>query len=156
MDVHKVSFPLSPKLVNHLLRAATACSYRARVRKSRYWGGNASVPLPLLDVTWPPYLFSGELCTSPFACLCTPCAVGSAVSASLCSEHVNETSYWRSGRQKWEKLRHRTVTQCATLAHPCYRVMMSHGACTSGTSRILTIASLHRLKMEILIPAPAD
>ena len=30
------------------------------------------------------------------ACLCTPCAVGAAVSASLCSEHVNQTSYWHS------------------------------------------------------------
>ena len=70
-----------------------------RVCKSRYWGVNASVPLPLLEVTRPPYFFSGELCTSPFACLCTPCAVGPAVSASLCSEHVNETPYLRSGRQ---------------------------------------------------------
>ena len=28
-------------------------------------------------------------------------------------------SYWRSGRQYWEKLRHLAVIQCATLAHPC-------------------------------------
>ena len=62
--------------------------YSAQVRKSRYWGGNASVPLQLLDVTRLPYLFSGGLFTSPFACLCTPCAVGPAVSAALCSEHV--------------------------------------------------------------------
>ena len=29
-------------------------------------------------------------------------------------------------------------------------------ACTSRTSRVLTVASLHRLKMEALIPAPAN
>ena len=29
-------------------------------------------------------------------------------------------------------------------------------ACTSGTSRVLTVASLQQLKMEALIPAPAD
>ena len=31
-----------------------------------------------------------------------------------------------------------------------------HDACTSGTSRVLTLASLQRLKMEALIPASAD
>ena len=36
------------------------------------------------------------------------------------------------------------------------RVMMSHDASTSGISRVLTVASLQRLKMEALIPAPAD
>ena len=36
------------------------------------------------------------------------------------------------------------------------RVMTSHDACTSATSRVLTVASLQRLKTEILIPAPAD
>ena len=35
-------------------------------------------------------------------------------------------------------------------------MMTSHDACTSGTSRVLTVASLQRLKMEALIPAPAD
>ena len=34
--------------------------------------------------------------------------------------------------------------------------MTSHDACTSKTSRILTLASLQRLNMEALIPAPAD
>ena len=34
--------------------------------------------------------------------------------------------------------------------------MISHEACTSGTFRVLTVASLQRLKMEALIPAPAD
>ena len=34
--------------------------------------------------------------------------------------------------------------------------MMSHDACTSETSRVLTVASLQRLKMEALIPAPVD
>ena len=36
------------------------------------------------------------------------------------------------------------------------RAMLSHDACTSGTSQVLTIASLQRLKMEALIPAPTD
>ena len=35
-------------------------------------------------------------------------------------------------------------------------VMTSHDVCTSGTSRVLTVASLQRLKIEALIPAPAD
>ena len=39
----------------------------------------------------------------------------------MLSEHVNFTSYWRSWRQQWEKLRHLAVTQCATLAHPWSR-----------------------------------
>ena len=34
--------------------------------------------------------------------------------------------------------------------------MTSHGACNSGSSLVLTIASLQRLKMEALIPTPAD
>ena len=33
-------------------------------------------------------------------------------------------------------------------------VMISHDACTSGTSRVFTIVSLQRMKMEVLIPAP--
>ena len=36
------------------------------------------------------------------------------------------------------------------------RVRTSHDACTSGTSRVLTVASLQLLKLEALIPAPAD
>ena len=36
------------------------------------------------------------------------------------------------------------------------RVVTSHDSCTSRTSRVLTVASLQRLKMEALIPAPAD
>ena len=83
-------------------------------------GKHFKSPICCCDVTKPPYLFSGELCTSSCtvnSCLWTPCVVGAPVSASLCSEHVNQTSYWRSGRQYWEKLRHRAVTQCATFAH---------------------------------------
>ena len=52
-------------------------------------------PIHCCDVTKPPYLYSGELCTSPCtvnSCLCTLCAVGAPGSASLCSEHVNQTS----------------------------------------------------------------
>ena len=48
------------------------------------------------DITKPPYLFSGELCTSPLHCkllFVTPCAVCAPGSASLCSEHINQTSY---------------------------------------------------------------
>ena len=40
--------------------------------------------------------------------------------------------------------------------HVCERIMTSHDACTSGTSRVPTVASLAILKMEALIPAPAD
>ena len=36
------------------------------------------------------------------------------------------------------------------------RIMTSHDACTSGTSPVLIVASLQRLKMEALISAPAD
>ena len=36
------------------------------------------------------------------------------------------------------------------------KVMTLHDACTSWTSQILGVASLQRLKMEALIPAPAD
>ena len=35
-------------------------------------------------------------------------------------------------------------------------VMTSHDACTSGTSRFLTVASLQRLRLKALIPAPSD
>ena len=38
----------------------------------------------------------------------------------------------------------------------CGGVMMSHDPYTSGTSRVLTVASLQRLKMGVLIPAHAD
>ena len=36
------------------------------------------------------------------------------------------------------------------------RVMTSHDTCTSGTSRVLTVVSLQRLKLEALILSPAD
>ncbi|KAJ4443640.1 hypothetical protein ANN_05314 [Periplaneta americana] len=36
------------------------------------------------------------------------------------------------------------------------RVMSWHGTCTSGTSRVLSVASLHWLKMDAPIPAPAE
>ena len=38
---------------------------RPRVRKSRYWGEMLPSPNHCCDVTKPPYLLSGELCTSP-------------------------------------------------------------------------------------------
>ena len=34
--------------------------------------------------------------------------------------------------------------------------MISHGACTSETSLVVTVASLQRLILEALIPVPAD
>ena len=37
-----------------------------------------------------------------------------------------------------------------------YRVMTSYDARSSGISSVFTVASLQRLKMEALIPAPAD
>ena len=100
------------------------CTWKVttRVRKSRYRKGNASIPpstavtqrsLPtcsLANYVLPP-------CTVN-SCLCTSCAVGAPTSASLCSEHVTQTSYCSRGQQLWEKLRHRAVAQRATLAHP--------------------------------------
>ena len=81
-------------------------------------------PIHCCDVTNPPYLFSGEMCTSTLHCkrlLVYTVCFGAAVSAPLCSEHVTQTSYWRGGGQWWEKLRQRAVTQCATLEHPWFR-----------------------------------
>ena len=37
----------------------------SRVRKSRYWGEMLLSPIHCCDVTNPPYLLSGKLCTSP-------------------------------------------------------------------------------------------
>ena len=45
---------------------------------------------------------------------------------------------------------------CVKRLRVCDRVMASHDACTSETSRVLTVASLQRLKMEALIPEPDD
>ena len=58
-------------------------------------------------------------------------------------------------------LRHRIFTYVTwRAAHErdgmYIRVMTSHNTCTSGTSRVLTEASLQRLTMEALIPAPVD
>ena len=36
-----------------------------RVRKSHYWGEMLVSPIHCCDVTKPPYLLSGEICTSP-------------------------------------------------------------------------------------------
>ena len=49
------------------------------------------------------------------------------------------------------------IKQCIARSYSVYeRVMTSHDTCTSGTFRVLTVASLQRLKMEALIPAPSD
>ena len=82
-------------------------------------------PIHCCDVTKPPYLFSGELCTSTLHCkllfVYTVCCRRTGQCFS-----VLRTSYWRSGRQKWEKLRHRAVTQCARTrvldALKCYHI----------------------------------
>ena len=42
------------------------------------------------------------------------------------------------------------------LLHIHDRVMKSQDACNSRTFRVLTVASLQRLKMDALIPVPAD
>ena len=42
------------------------------------------------------------------------------------------------------------------LLHVRVRVMILYDTCISRTSRVLTVASLQRLKIESLIPAPAD
>ena len=41
-------------------------SSRTRVRKSRNWGEALQSPIHCCDVTKPPFLVSGEICTSPF------------------------------------------------------------------------------------------
>ena len=40
--------------------------------------------------------------------------------------------------------------------HVYDRIMMSYDVCTSGTSRVLSVALLQRLNMEALIPALSD
>ena len=40
-------------------------SNRPPVRKSLYWGETLQSPIHCCDVTKPPYLYTGELCTSP-------------------------------------------------------------------------------------------
>ena len=49
---------------------------------------------------------------------------------------------------------HILTTNCVKRLHVLDRVMTSHDACNSGTSWVLTIASLQRFKMEAVIPAP--
>ena len=63
-------------------------------------GETLQSPIQCCDITNPPYLFSGELCTSSlhykrlfvYIVCCRR-----AVSASLCLEHVNQMSHWHSG-----------------------------------------------------------
>ena len=56
------------KLHSVIYNQLSAEAYRPRVRKSRYWGEMLLSPIPCCDVTKPPYLLSGELCTSPLHC----------------------------------------------------------------------------------------
>ena len=59
---------------------------RPRVRKSRYWGETLQSPIHRCEVS---LLVQWRTLN---ACLCISCAVGAAVSTSLLSEHVNQTS----------------------------------------------------------------
>ena len=49
-----------------------------------------------------------------------------------------------------------TSTRGTKRLRVCDRVLSTHGTCTSGTFRVLTVASLQRLKMEALVPVPTD
>ena len=49
----------------HCVMNIEAWVTRPWVRKSRYYGEMLLSPIPCCDVTKPPYLLSGELCTSP-------------------------------------------------------------------------------------------
>ena len=84
--------------------------------------GKRLSPIHCCDVTKLPYLFSGEL----YTLVSVLCAVGAAVTASLLSEHVIRRHTDVVG-DKWEKLRHLAVTQCATLAHPWFRHYVRRG-----------------------------
>ena len=74
-DVHKVSQRLENELCSIPLLSDISSSiltfircfiaYRSRVSKSRYRGETLLSPIHCCDVTKPPYLLSGELCTSP-------------------------------------------------------------------------------------------
>ena len=68
-------------------------------------------PIHCCDVTKPPSLLSGELCTSPLH--------SSRLSASLCSEDVILT-LWVTVVGEVTSPR---GTQCATFAHPCSNVL---------------------------------
>ena len=70
-------------------------------------------PIRCCDVTKPSFLLSGELCTSPLL-MCRPSAVGAAVSASLCSEHVIPTQWATVVGEVTSPSR----DTCATFAHP--------------------------------------
>ena len=66
------------------------CS-RARVRKSRYWGETLQSPIHCCDVTMPPYMFSGELCTSPLhfqTLVCVHRMLSARRSVLLCAQNT--------------------------------------------------------------------
>ena len=79
------------------------------------------------DVTKPPYLLSGELCTSSLHSnrlyvytVC--CRRGGQCFSVLRTRHTDVVGV-SSGR----RLRHRAGTQCATLAHPCTSIRVDVG-----------------------------
>ena len=96
---------------------STNVASQPRVRKSHYWGETLQFPHPLLwrnETTCSVTKYALHPSTlNTF--LCTPSAVGAAVSASLCSEHVNQTSYWRSGEV--------TSPSSDTMCHSCAPVV---------------------------------
>ena len=79
--------------------------------------GKRQSPIYCCDVTKPPYLFSGELCTAPLQSK-------RLFVYTVCCRHgclcffVLRTRKSDAILTQWEKLRHQAVTQCATLAHP--------------------------------------
>ena len=91
-------------------------------------GNASSSPIHCCEVTKPPYLFSGELCTSPLHCLRTSCAVVAPSCASLCSKkHKSDVVDVSSGRRyatdQWHNvplLRSRGLNQLINLVEIRY------------------------------------
>ena len=81
------------RLVSLKLQDSRFIVYNTGAQITILRGNASSSPIHCCDVTKPPYLISGELCSSPLLCLRTPCDVGAPSSASLCSEHINQTQW---------------------------------------------------------------
>ena len=87
----------------HLIHLASRPWPRPWVRKSRYWRETLQFPHPLLWRNEASLLVHWRTMDFPLALwtlvCCTSCAVGAPASASLCSEHVTQTSYCCRGQQ---------------------------------------------------------
>ena len=99
------------------------------MRKSRYWGETLQFPHPLLWrneasllVQWHSMYFPLALWTLFVYIVCYR-RTGQCFSVLRIR---TQTSYCCRGQQQWEKLRHRAVAQCATLAHPWTRLTYRH------------------------------